>query len=254
MGRRSPKPMVSRSPAGRGMKKHLLAVVLAAALISPISTPANARLVFDPWNYGQNILTAARSLQQINNQIQQLTNQAQMLINQAQNLQQLPFSIAGQLQSSLQQLEILVGDAQGLAYDVSAIDDAFQNLFPEEYAAATTTSKLVEDARKRWELARQGFHDALKMQAGVVENVAVDRDVLDQLITESQSAVGNLQVLQAGNQLTALAAKQSMQLQELIAANARADALERAGRIEAREQGRARLARFIGTGSAYTRK
>ncbi len=227
--------------------------MLGAALILPISAPVTALYVFDGANYSQNLLTAVRSLQQINNQIQQLTNQARMLINQAQNLQQLPFSLAGQLQSSLQQLETLVTDAQGLAYDVSAIDAAYQNLFPEQYAAATTTSELVRDARERWQLARQGFHDALKMQAGVVENVAADRSVLSQLITESQSAVGNLQVLQAGNQLTALATKQSMQLQELIAANARADALDRANGIEAREQGRARLTRFLGTGSAYTR-
>ena len=36
------------------------------------------------------VLTAARELQQINNQIQTLKNQAQMLINQARNLASLP--------------------------------------------------------------------------------------------------------------------------------------------------------------------
>ena len=40
-------------------------------------------IVFDPNNYAQNVLTAARALQQINNQITSLQNQAQMLINQA---------------------------------------------------------------------------------------------------------------------------------------------------------------------------
>ena len=55
--------------------------------------PAAAQLiVFDPNNYAQNVLTAARALQQINNQIASLQNQAQMLINQAKNLATLPFS------------------------------------------------------------------------------------------------------------------------------------------------------------------
>src|SRR5205807_9786021 len=39
-------------------------------------------IVFDPSNYAQNVLTAARSLQQITNQITSLQNEAQMLINQ----------------------------------------------------------------------------------------------------------------------------------------------------------------------------
>src|SRR5690606_39591280 len=45
--------------------------------------PCSAQLVvFDPNNYAQNVLTAARTLQQVNNQIVSLQNQAQMLINQ----------------------------------------------------------------------------------------------------------------------------------------------------------------------------
>ena len=58
-----------------------------------VSTPASAQfggIVYDPSNYAQNVLTAARSLQQINNQITSLQNQAQSLINQARNLASLP--------------------------------------------------------------------------------------------------------------------------------------------------------------------
>jgi P-type conjugative transfer protein TrbJ len=38
------------------------------------------------------VLTAARELQQVNNEIQSLENQATMLINQAKNLASLPYS------------------------------------------------------------------------------------------------------------------------------------------------------------------
>ena len=52
---------------------------------SPPRQPAHAQwIVFDPTNYAQNVLTAARELQQVNNEIQSLQNQATSLINQAQ--------------------------------------------------------------------------------------------------------------------------------------------------------------------------
>ena len=80
----------------------LAATILAApiALTPMLATPAHALIVFDPSNYAQNVLTAARSLQQITNQITSLQNQAQMLINQARNLASLPYSSLQQLQQS----------------------------------------------------------------------------------------------------------------------------------------------------------
>ena len=66
-------------------RRHLSAVS-ALAIAVACARFANVRpqlIVFDPNNYAQNVLTAARELQQINNQITSLQNQAQMLINQA---------------------------------------------------------------------------------------------------------------------------------------------------------------------------
>ena len=66
------------------------ALALALASAAP---PAFAQwIVFDPTNFSQNFLTAARELQQINNQIVSLQNEAQMLLNQARNLASLPFT------------------------------------------------------------------------------------------------------------------------------------------------------------------
>ena len=67
-------------------RRHLSAVSALAIAIACTALPSSAQLlVFDPNNYAQNVLTAARALQQINNQITSLQNQAQMLINQAKN-------------------------------------------------------------------------------------------------------------------------------------------------------------------------
>jgi len=97
-----------------------LAAAGAVALTVSFTMPPSLAqtIVFDPNNYAQNVLTAARALQQINNQITSLQNQTQMLINQAKNLANLPFSSLRQLQSSIQRTQQLLNQAQRIAYDV----------------------------------------------------------------------------------------------------------------------------------------
>lgn len=239
------------------MKHSLIAAATAAALVIAPVQSAHALfgfgdIVYDPTNHAENVLTAARSLEQINNQVQQLANEAQVLINQAKNLANLPTSIAGELQGSLTRVDQLIREAQGIAYDISEIDSTYRRLFPDEYADSVSTSKILQDARGTWNLARDGFRHALEVQAEVVGEIRADASTLDRLVGESQGATGNLQAVQAGNQLTALATKQSMQLQSLLASSARADALERADALAAHERGQARFKRFMGDGSAYS--
>ena len=90
------------------IRRALMASVIAATAITPIVAPAPAYaqfggIVYDPTNYAQNVLTAARSLQQINNQIQQIQQQATSLINEARNLASLPLSTV----HTLQQLSLI---------------------------------------------------------------------------------------------------------------------------------------------------
>jgi type IV secretion system protein TrbJ len=75
--------------------------MVAITLALDVESASAQVVVFDPNNYAQNVLTAARALQQINNQIVSLQNQAQMLINQAKNLATLPFSALLQLEQSI---------------------------------------------------------------------------------------------------------------------------------------------------------
>ncbi|WP_417319689.1 P-type conjugative transfer protein TrbJ [Erythrobacter aureus] len=238
------------------MKKARFMIAAAMAAVTIVAMPyetAQAQfggIVYDPRNHAQNIMTAARTLQQINNQVRQLANEAQSLLNEAQNLANLPTSVAEDLQDSLGEVDKLLREAEGLTYRVAEIDDEYRRLFPQDYAAASN-SKIIGNARETWRLARDGFKHSLEVQAGVVEQVRADAATLDRLIAKSQGAAGNLQVAQAGNQLTALAAKQSMQLQTLIAASARAEALERARALQVREQAKARLRNFMGDGDAY---
>lgn len=225
--------------------RRSVAAVVAAAIIATTTLPASAQMtVFDPSNYSQNVLTAARSLQQVNNQIASLQNEAQMLINQARNLASLSYSSLQQLRQSIGRTQQLLGQAQGIAFDVQQIDQAFSTT----YAPATTSQSdqsLIANAQARWQYEVAGLQDALRVQATVVGNLDTNRGEMSALIGASQGATGVLQATQAGNQLLALQAQQLADLTATTAAQGRAQSLAAAERAAAQDQAREQLRRFL---------
>lgn len=233
------------------MKKRLLAVA-AAALIGVMPIAHAQWVVIDPTNLAQNILTAAHTLEQINNQIRQLQNEAQSLMNEARNLASLPFNVVNRLRSNLDTTRQLITQARGLAFDIQNMDQQFAQLYPEQYAASVSGNRMFQDAHQRWQNTLQGLQTAMRMQAQVSQNLNQDEGVLADLVDQSQSATGALQAMQATNQLLALQAKQSIQTQQLQLTQGRAASLELARQAAAVERGREVTRRFIGSGTAYT--
>ncbi len=233
------------------MKKRLLAVAVAA-LIGAVPVAQAQWVVIDPTNLAQNILTAAHTLEQINNQIKQLQNEAQSLMNEARNLASLPFNVVNRLRSNLDTTRQLIGQARGLAFDIQNMDQQFAQLYPEQYAATVSGNRMFQDAHQRWQNTLQGLQTAMRMQAQVSQNLNQDEGVLADLVDQSQSATGALQAMQATNQLLALQAKQSIQTQQLQLTQGRAASLELARQAAAVERGREVTRRFLGGGTAYT--
>ena len=238
-----------------GASALALALAVPVALSPMLASPAHAqfgfgRIVYDPTNYAQNVLTAARTLEQINNQITSLQNEAQMLINQARNLASLPYSSLQQLQQNVQRTQQLLGQAQNIAFEVGQIDRAFQQQYGN-VSLSTTDAQLVANARSRWENTVGGLQDAMRVQAGAVGNIDANRAEMAALVGQSQGATGALQATQAGNQLLALQSQQLSDLIAVISANGRADALTEAERATAAEQGRIQRQRFLTPGTGY---
>ena len=237
----------------RSRAMALAATMLAAAplALSPmVATPAHAIIVFDPSNYAQNVLTAARTLEQITNQITSLQNEAQMLINQAKNLASLPYSALQTLQQNVQRTQQLLQQAQGIAFNVQQIDQMFTQKYGN-VSMSTTDKQMVADARSRWQNTVGGLQDAMRVQAGVVANIDTNRTQMSALVSQSQGATGALQATQAGNQILALQSQQLSDLVALLASNGRANALTEAERTAAAEQGREQRRRFLTPGSGY---
>lgn len=234
--------------------RRIVAMVVAASLFAagPARAQFGSGIVFDPQNYAQNMLTAARTLQQINNQIQSLQNQATMLTNMAKNLSRIDFPELQQLQATLQQIDQLMGQAQGIDFRIDSMDAQYQHLFPQDYGQAVTSNQRVIDSRARLDASMSAFHQTMSVQSQVVSNVQADAQTLAALAAKSQGAEGALQAQQATNQLLALATKQQLQIQNLMAAQYRAEAIEQARRVQAEADARTATTKFLGSGSAYS--
>src|SRR5690606_12558934 len=135
-----PARRLSPQPRRTAMKRQLGAALLAACLALSSIQPAHALfgagdVVFDPSNYSQNVLQAARALQQINNQIQSLQNQVLMLQNMAKHLECLDYSSLAAIQAALRSINVLMARAEGIAFAIDHTEQEFARLYPKEYAA-----------------------------------------------------------------------------------------------------------------------
>lgn len=251
-----------RRPGSTGGARMLACAVRASVLVLPailplatvpfIPRPAMAwRIVYDPTNYRQNLLSAARALEQINNQVTSLQNEAQMLINQAKNLTSLPTSMLSEIEGNFSEMKSLLDQAEELAYDVQNIDQQFNASYRDFASSDRTSEQLVTSARERWQQSVSAFEHSLKAGAVAVDNIEGTQQQTSQLVDASQSAVGVLQATQAGNQLLAVQAKQMADLTAMLAAEGRTNALEQARQAAAQEQAREQFSRFM-TGNAYS--
>ncbi len=233
-----------------GVRLLATASAIAFTLLLTASSASADWIVFDPANYAQNVLTAARELQQVDNEIASLQNQAEMLINQARNLTSLPYSALAPLQASIAQTRNLLSQAQNIAYNVQQVQNAFSTTYGPMNASLSSLA-LVGGAETRWRNAVGGLEDALKVQAGVVGNFGTNQTQMSALIGVSQSAAGALQATQAGNQLLALQSQQLADLTATVAAEGRAQALQDAQREASEDQAREQLRRFLTYGAGY---
>lgn len=211
--------------------------------------PAAAQIaVYDPANHAQNILQAVRALQELDNQVRQLAHEIDMIEKMARDLESLPVNVAGAIiRDRINRIEELIRDAEGISAGVDAVEREFERAYPESYGETPPRSKeLVAHARARWEASRRAHKHVLMIAAEAQSANSADADALSGMVAESQGASGNLQALQAANQISALTAQQLMQIEALLAARAQAEAIETARELAEAERGRARLRAFLG--------
>lgn len=233
------------------MLAQMLLIGAAVPALMLAAPPAAAMPVFDSANYSQNLLTAARTLKQIDQQIRQLQNEAQMLSNMDKHLKRIDFPELAKLRDNLARVDALMERAEGVDFGVDQLDTRMTALFPKD-VSGMARSASVANAKARLEAAMASYRRTLAVQSRIAADVKDDATVLAAAAARSSGAEGSLQAQQATNQLLALAAKQQMQLQQMMAAAYEADMIDRAHAAQSAAEARERTRRFLGDGKAYT--
>jgi P-type conjugative transfer protein TrbJ len=238
-------------------RKNLIVTALglcaAGSLTMGFATSAHAQItVFDPSNYSQTVMTAARTLQQVNNQIQSLQNEAQMLLRLDKDLKGVAFPQLQALLDRLDGIDRLMKQAQSVDFEMDQLEARLKALYPRSFDPASTRDQRLQAARARYDASTDALRRAMTVQSGIVQQARDDAEALAEISARSQGAEGALAVGQATNQLLALTAKQGMALQQMMAAQFRADALEKQRQLTESEASRAATRRFLGSGTTYT--
>ncbi|PQA88335.1 P-type conjugative transfer protein TrbJ [Hyphococcus luteus] len=220
---------------------------LCAGLLT-IAPAAQAQWsVYDPLNHVQNILQAVRTLEEVENQIQQLAHEIEMLENMARNLETLPVNVAEAIiLDRINRISELMREAEGIGYGVETVERDYDEAYPDSYSEPPSQAALVEDARRRWSQSRLAYRDTLVTLSAALADNETDAGAIAGLVERSQSAAGALQAAQAGNQIEAMQTEQLMQMEAMMAAQYRADALDHARELAEEERARARFRSFMG--------
>lgn len=217
----------------RRLKARLLAhAVLTALIVVPLTTPcAQAqRIVYDPTNHAENLLQAARALEQINHQLSSLANEARML-------QELGLQLSPQLSQSIGAARQLLEQARGIRQNLDTISADMASLYPEDLSGLDLDSLL--ERSDRWvEQSRASVETLMQASAASTGQLGDVQSTMDRALTASANAGGQTSAIQASTQALGVLSAQIAQLQQLQAAQARALASERLERIAREERAR----------------
>ena len=136
--------------------------------------------------------------------------------------------------------------AQNVAYDVNRTRELLRQQYPDSYDGLTNDA-LMAQAEQQFQNSQRAYHESMIMQSKLVESLETDRTMLGQMLNSSHSSVGELQATQTTNQLMGLLVKQSMQAQQLLVTQSRAESIEAARLIAIEAESRALTRNFLGS-------
>jgi len=187
--------------------KRIIALALFLILIG--ETPGHAifgigDIVYDPINWIQNNAQVLESIIQVKNQIEQINNMIRnTTMTKAQWEQALPL---------LNQLGAALNQGNSMAYNLQNLDAIFRQKFPGytpyqdwHTAYGTWTSTTLDTLN--------GALRSVHMQS---TNFLDEQARIRALATISESAVGRLAAIQAGNAIATEAAQQMVKLRQLM--------------------------------------
>ncbi len=207
-----------------------LAMALVLALAPPVTLPpahAQGMVVHDPANVAQNVLQAARALQQVNNQITQIEQQVRML-------RSLDLQLAPEVTQTIYAARELFGQAQAIRYNLGTIATEIRTLYPDDYRNLNLDDMLRRSDAWVAE-SRASVERLVAQQARAAQGLNRTETQINRALNASGAAEGQTSAIQASNQMLGVLSAQLAEMQALQIAQSRALAAERLERT-AREE------------------
>jgi P-type conjugative transfer protein TrbJ len=190
------------------MKKTAIALCISLG-----SVGASAGTFTGGATFPEQIVQEITAVQQYSQLAMQLQQQLMMVQNQVRNLQSFPGQLWQSTLPTLNNLVNLVGNAQGLNYATQNTVAAVQ----QQYGNPTQAMTDYQTRLQQWTTdTNTSIENALSAnQVGLTDLASVEA-AKQQILDQSNTATGRMQVLQAGNQISGVMVSQLQNLQATI--------------------------------------
>jgi P-type conjugative transfer protein TrbJ len=184
-------------------------------------------MAVDLWYASQEYISMAKDFLI---QVEQVENTILLVENAILNIKNLNWSALPMIGGVLTNLQRVIGKAQGIGYNAETIIGEYETLYPRFHTPDGLGTHVVVPETLRgdqfnWNRQiQQAFSTAFQSQAQVAQNIDLGQAATQEAMAKSEGAVGALQAQQAGNQLLAVGNTQLIEIQQLLATQARAQA------------------------------
>ncbi|WP_395641449.1 DUF4141 domain-containing protein [Rudaea sp.] len=184
-------------------RKTLCVAVAAALIVASPTHEAHAQFaVIDAANLTQNYLNGAQEILTAARTLQSNINEAQMIANQILNLRNLPQQIINSYISRFQHILSDISNLTQLVGNYSALSSNYAQRYPNLSTSGESSSNLFNLQAQWSNQYRQNLLQAMQQGSGVLKDLQGAVGDTQFMTSSSQGAVGALQAIQAGNQLT----------------------------------------------------
>ncbi|MFA1030091.1 TrbJ protein [Pseudomonas syringae pv. helianthi] len=167
------------------------------------------------FEYAEAVNTSLNTAEQLQTQIQQYQN----MVTQGTGL---PNSMFGSIAADLKNVANIYNRSQSLGRQIQNMDSQFNTAFPgfQSYLnqAANSTEVPARERYQKWsEQNRDSVKAALEAANLNTSTFESEDTQLDHMVARSQSAVGRMQAIQAGNEIASQNVQQLQKLRDLLA-------------------------------------
>ena len=213
-------------------KLSAVAIIIATLGLSALPAQAGGIPTFDGANVTQSTISALQDVQSVLKQIEQYRLQLKQYESQLRNTAAPAAYIWDRTRQTIDGLNQAMAELRAKRQQLGNIRELLDRYQSSEYYKGSPCYRLrgcTAAERARLERNRDQISTLQKLTN---ESITQDLVTLERLQRASQSAKGQMEAIQYGNQLRSAQIHQSMQLRQMILMNMQAEAVERQARID----------------------